>query len=743
MFFQASMTDMNMYTALYNAILSDLNVNEIKSQYYEPSLYIGRSNEALYAIPTYISTMFDKKEIIIGDGKERSIGYKDKSVKVINYDNKIRNEIENELNIGYHEIPKLYASELIPVINDINSKVGIYDSKRLSYFNFDGKGKIKKITGKNRKGPRYIELIGDKMSEFDHDNWDIPEIINIIWMKKPYLLIFTLIVIIFLIALVIVICIFKIIRRSSTLEHSIRSNSTENSRLSNTESFGSRNSKSNWSFFSIDDKVERNENTLIDGHFVVGKLQYDPKVILGRGCEGTVVYRGKFEGRNVAVKRVLSDLVKITNREINMLRESDSHINVIRYFCSESDRTFKYIALELCDCSLATYIDNSEYREVMSLDSLEILRQATEGVGHLHHLNIVHRDIKPQNILLSRNSQTGYVRVLISDFGLCKRLKFNCNSISRVSGMTGTEGWMAPEILNSEASVTVSIDIFALGCIYYYVLANGKHPFGDNIKRQDNIIHGRFNLEIIIDNDVAVHLIEAMIHNSPLYRPSAVSVLSHPMFWSNERKLQFFMDVSDRIEIETENSPIVEALERNATIIISRNWKNVICKYLAEDLRKFRSYKHDTVRDLLRAMRNKKHHYRELPNEVKQSLGDIPDNFLHYFTSRFPKLLLHVYRSMKLCKSESVFQGYYSNTHTAFFKEPFDHIPDINDELDMYSNSNLFLKDNKNNMKNIEEDEDNFVNIKFNQNERKNVKGEGNYKKGGYIKRRKPFQSNK
>uniref|UniRef100_A0A0N5C9S6 non-specific serine/threonine protein kinase n=1 Tax=Strongyloides papillosus TaxID=174720 RepID=A0A0N5C9S6_STREA len=676
------MTDMNMYTALYNAILSDLNVNEIKSQYYEPSLYIGRSNEALYAIPTYISTMFDKKEIIIGDGKERSIGYKDKSGKVINYDNKIRNEIENELNIGYHEIPKLYASELIPVINDINSKVGIYDSKRLSYFNFDGKGKIKKIKGKNRKGP-------------------------------------------------------------STLEHSIRSNSTENSRLSNTESFGSRNSRSNWSFFSTDDKMERNENTLIDGHFIVGKLQYDPKVILGRGCEGTVVYRGTFEGRNVAVKRVLSDLVKITNREINMLRESDSHINVIRYFCSESDRTFKYIALELCDCSLATYIDNSEYREVMSLDSLEILRQATEGVGHLHHLNIVHRDIKPQNILLSRNPQTGYVRVLISDFGLCKRLKFNCNSISRVSGMTGTEGWMAPEILNSEASVTVSVDIFALGCIYYYVLANGKHPFGDNIKRQDNIIHGRFNLEIIIDNDVAVHLIEAMIHNSPLFRPSAVSVLSHPMFWSNERKLQFFMDVSDRIEIETENSPIVESLERNASIIISRNWRNVICKYLAEDLRKFRSYKHDTVRDLLRAMRNKKHHYRELPNEVKESLGDIPDNFLYYFTSRFPKLLLHVYRSMKLCKSESVFQGYYSNTHTAFFKEPFDHIPDINDELDMYSNSNLFLKDNKNNMKNIEEEEDNFVNIKFNQNERKNVKGDGNYKKGGYIKRRKPFQSNK
>ncbi|CEF60106.2 Serine/threonine-protein kinase/endoribonuclease IRE1 [Strongyloides ratti] len=713
--------DMSMYNVLYNAILYDLNKNETKSQYYEPSLYIGRSTDAMYAIPTYISTIFDKKEITIGDKEKKSIGFKNN--KEIKYVDNNKDESNYELSIGYHEIPKMFASELIPVINDLNSH--IYNNKRLPYFNFNKKRKKIGIS-KGGIDRRTIELIEDKMNDFENDYWDIPEILHIILMKNPYILISAFIIAIFSIAIVIVICIYKIIRKSNNYETSSRTSILESSRMSNSSYYETKSSKSNLSYVSTNDNDDTHKNnTLIEGHFAIGKLQYDPKVILGRGCEGTVVYRGTFEGRNVAVKRVLSDLVKITTREINMLRESDSHVNVIRYFCSESDRTFKYIALELCDCSLATFIDKKEYRDIMLLDNLEILRQATEGVEHLHHLNIVHRDIKPQNILLSKNSQTGHVRVLISDFGLC------------------TEGWIAPETFNSEASVTVSVDIFSLGCIYYYVLSNGKHPFGDTIKRQDNIIQGRFNLELILENDVAVHLIEAMIHNKPIFRPTAKSILSHPMFWSNDRKLQFFMDVSDRIEIETEESIIVENLEKNALFVVGRNWRNVICKYLAEDLRKFRTYKHDTVRDLLRAMRNKKHHYRELPDETKKSLGDIPDNFLQYFTLRFPKLLLHVYRVMKLCRFESVFQGYYTNTHTAFFKEPFDHLPDVYNEFDIYSNSSIFMKDNK--VEGKEEGIDNYEsqNIKNIQNDKKSGKNDGNYKKGGYIKRRKPFQPNK
>ena len=56
----------------------------------------------------------------------------------------------------------------------------------------------------------------------------------------------------------------------------------------------------------------------------------------------------------------------------------------------------------------------------------------------------------------------------------------------------------------------------------------------------------------------------------------------------------------------------------------------------------------------------KKHHYRELSGPLKVSLGDIPEGFLEYFTSRFPLLLVHTYKRLELCKNERMFHAYYA-----------------------------------------------------------------------------------
>jgi len=67
--------------------------------------------------------------------------------------------------------------------------------------------------------------------------------------------------------------------------------------------------------------------------------------------------RGQFDNRAVAVKRILPECFSFADREVQLLRESDEHPNVIRYFCTERDRQFQYIAIELCAASLREVIN--------------------------------------------------------------------------------------------------------------------------------------------------------------------------------------------------------------------------------------------------------------------------------------------------------------------------------------------------------------------------------------------------
>uniref|UniRef100_A0A3P8ZT95 non-specific serine/threonine protein kinase n=1 Tax=Esox lucius TaxID=8010 RepID=A0A3P8ZT95_ESOLU len=353
--------------------------------------------------------------------------------------------------------------------------------------------------------------------------------------------------------------------------------------------------------------------------------------------------RGHFDGRRVAVKRILPECFDFAEREVQLLRESDEHPNVIRYYCTERDKLFTYIAIELCVATLQ-----------------QVYGTASECVFH--------RDLKPRNILLSQPGPLGCVRALISDFGLCKKIPEGRTSFSLRSGIPGTEGWIAPEVLletpgNNPIRCDQAVDIFSAGCVFYYVVSRGQHPFGDTLRRQANILGGEYCLthfmEDMHDDVIARDLIERMISSDPESRPSTSSVLKHPFFWSPEKQLQFFQDVSDRIEKEPVDSPTVVRLETAGRAVVRTNWRMHISVPLQTDLRKFRTYKGNSVRDLLRAMRNKKHHYHELPADVQETLGEVPEGFVGYFTSRFPRLLLHTHNALSTCSHERLFHPYY------------------------------------------------------------------------------------
>ncbi|KAH7305969.1 hypothetical protein B0I35DRAFT_413755 [Stachybotrys elegans] len=428
-----------------------------------------------------------------------------------------------------------------------------------------------------------------------------------------------------------------------------------------------------------------NDVQAVSGPIVrMGNIEVDMNDQLGIGSNGTLVFAGKFDGRDVAVKRMLIQFYDIASQETKLLRESDDHPNVIRYYSQQSRDGFLYIALEKCAASLADIVARPHsfpaLAEAGRRDLPNVLYQIANGLDHLHNLRIVHRDLKPQNILVNMGKD-GRPRLMVSDFGLCKKLETNQSSFGATTGRAaGTTGWQAPELLlddkadasgmtqeshpgESEMSSgsmlgdgtmsggrrkTKAIDVFSLGLVFFYVLSGGEHPFdcGDKFMREVNIRKGKYELKLLDSlGDFAYEakdLISSMLHADPEQRPMTRAILSHPFFWSPKKRLAFLCDVSDHFEKEMRDPPseALMTLEDQAPEVIPTDFLRILPREFVDSLGKQRKYKGNKLLDLLRALRNKRNHYEDMPDSLKRSVGPLPEGYLSFWTVRFPSLLI-------------------------------------------------------------------------------------------------------
>jgi serine/threonine protein kinase len=214
-----------------------------------------------------------------------------------------------------------------------------------------------------------------------------------------------------------------------------------------------------------------------------------------RALAGTVVFEGQFEGRRVAVKRLQKILFETAEIERQRLLHADKFQYVIRFHGHKMDANFVYLILERCEFTLADAIQRSMFSHPE--EQARCARQLLEGLASLHQENIIHRDIKPTNILVTENRE-----VKIADLGSSECARsfsrailpgLSCAHRALIAGrkipgdrssvrasVCGSQGWRAPETFDDGGVEThkKAIDVFSMGCVLYYLYFKGTLCLG-------------------------------------------------------------------------------------------------------------------------------------------------------------------------------------------------------------------------------------------------------------------------
>ena len=193
------------------------------------------------------------------------------------------------------------------------------------------------------------------------------------------------------------------------------------------------------------------------------------------------------------------------------------HPNVVSLLGEHVQEKFYALELELIEGSdLRVWQKNN--KATLIEDRLWILAQIARGLGAAHELEILHRDLKPENILIS---DTGDVK--ITDFGLARQL--DRLTMTRLGLLTGSLGYMAPEIING-SKATPKSDVFSFGVIAYELLTGGSPFLGETPQALLKSIVEQREISVKQKNPLVpariAKLIEESLEKNPEDRPETI-----------------------------------------------------------------------------------------------------------------------------------------------------------------------------------------------------------------------------
>jgi len=275
---------------------------------------------------------------------------------------------------------------------------------------------------------------------------------------------------------------------------------------------------------------------------------------LGEGGMGTV-YKAKetLAERLVALKvlrKTLAGNQKFTQRfdREAKLAGSLNHANVVSCFSAGVHRGIQYISMEYIEGETLKQRMNRKGGKLPEEESLKYALQIAQGLSHAHSKGVVHRDIKPDNVLLGKNGA-----VKISDFGTAKSF-LDEESMTNTGVIVGTPNYISPEQVRGEKNIDHRADLYALGATLYQMLT-GRLPFSASSALQIMRAH----LEDELENPADIN---------PLISGEAVQIVTKLMAKTPDARYKSADDLAEDIQrVLEKKAPLHATLSQNESSI--------------------------------------------------------------------------------------------------------------------------------------------------------------------------------